>query len=209
MQPGGEVTQTDRDVVAQPVERRLSRGVGDRQQLTLQDGPPFEVLDRPTNALVARLVDFRNLFHGEVVAHDPAAGRTILRWEGLELEAPHRPAFAAGTRVCWGVQPAHCVLHRRDRPSRGEHENPVAGVVGEYLPFGETASVTLRVSGRPDVELRFSVPTHVAARNGLATGVEARVSLLREGVHLMPYEPLERLPAPGAEPSVDRASVGG
>jgi molybdate transport system ATP-binding protein len=172
---------------------------------TLQDGPPLEVLDKPRDALVARLVDFRNLFHGEVVAHDPAADRTILRWEGHELEAPHRPAFAAGARVCWGIQPAHCVLHRRDRPSRGERENPVAGVIGEYLPFGETASATLWVNGRQDVELRFSVPTHVAARNGLAAGVAARVSLLREGVHLMPYEPLERLPGLGSEPSVDRA----
>jgi molybdate transport system ATP-binding protein len=170
---------------------------------TLQDGPPFEVLGKPKNALVARLVDFRNLFHGEVVAHDPAAGRTILRWEGHELEAPHRPEYAAGARVCWGIQPAHCVLHRRDRPSHGERENPVAGVIGEYLPFGDTASVTLWVNGRPDVELRFSVPTHVGARNGLATGVEARVSLLREALHFMPYEPLERLPALAEDASVD------
>jgi molybdate transport system ATP-binding protein len=85
----------------------------------------------------------------------------------------------------------------------------VAGVIGEYLPFGETTSATLWVNGRQDVELRFSVPTHVAARNGLATGVEARVSLLREGVHLMPYESLERLPVPGTEPSVDRAPARG
>jgi molybdate transport system ATP-binding protein len=176
---------------------------------TLQDGPPFEVLDKPRDALVARLVDFRNLFHGEVVTHDPAGDRTIVRWEGHELEAPHRPEYTSGARVCWGIQPAHCVLHRRDRPSRGERENPVAGVIGEYLPFGETASATLWVNGRQDVELRFSVPTHVAARNGLAAGVEARVSLLREGVHLMPYEPLERLPVPGTEPSVDRAPARG
>jgi molybdate transport system ATP-binding protein len=176
---------------------------------TLQDGPPFEVLDKPRNALVARLVDFRNLFHGEVVAHDPAADRTILAWEGHELEAPHRPEYGVGSRVCWGIQPAHCVLHRRDRPSRGERENPVAGVIGEYLPFGEIASVTLWVNGRPDVELRFSVPTHVAARNDLATGVEARVSLLREGVHFMPYEALERLPAPASDASVDPAPARG
>ncbi|HSD44031.1 MAG TPA: ABC transporter ATP-binding protein [Burkholderiales bacterium] len=176
---------------------------------TLQDGPPFEVLDKPRNALVARLVDFRNLFHGEIVAHDPTRDRTILRWESLELEAPHRPEYAAGARVCWGIQPAHCVLHRRDRPSRGERENPVAGVIGEYLPFGEIAAVTLWVNGRQDVELRFSVPTHVAARNGLAAGVEARVSLLREALHLMPYEPLERLPLPAGDPSVDRAPAPG
>jgi len=170
---------------------------------TLQVGPPLEVLARPKNALVARLVDFRNLFHGEVVAHDAAGGTTRLRWEGHDLEATHRPEYAVGSRVCWGIQPAHCVLHRRDRPSRGERENPVAGVIGEYLPFGESASVMLWVDGRREVELRFSVPAHVGARNGLATGVEARVSLLRDALHLMPYEPLERLPGPTGEPAVD------
>jgi len=61
-------------------------------------------------------------------------------------------------------------------------------VIGEFLPFGENAAVTLHVGGRQDVELHFSVPTHVAARNGLAVGVEAGVSLLKEGIHLMPHD---------------------
>jgi molybdate transport system ATP-binding protein len=170
---------------------------------TLQEGPPLDVLARPRDALVARLVDFPNLFHGEVSSHDPAAGTTRLRWEGYELEAAHQPAFAAGARICWGIQPAHCVLHRRDRPSRGERENPVRGVVGEYLAFGENAAVTLWVNARPEVELRFSVPTHVGIRNGLAKGVEASVSLLRDALHFMPYAPLERVGGPPVEPVVD------
>jgi molybdate transport system ATP-binding protein len=175
---------------------------------TLQEGPPLDVLARPRDALVARLVDFRNLFHGEVLAHDAAAGTTRLRWEGCALEAAHQPAYPAGARVCWGIQPAHCVLHRRDRPSRGERENPVSGVVGEFLPFGENAAVTLWVNGRSELELRFSVPAHVAARNGLAKGVEARVSLLREGLHLMPDTPLERLQGGAGESVVDPAGAG-
>jgi molybdate transport system ATP-binding protein len=157
---------------------------------TLQEGPPLEVLAKPRNALVARLVDFRNLFHGTVAAQEP--GRTVIEWEGHRLEALPAPDFAPGTRVCWGVLPAHCILHRRDRPSRGERENPVRGTIGEHLPFGENASVTLWVGGRREVELRFAVPVHVAARNGLAEGIEATVSLLQAGVHLMPYEPLDR-----------------
>jgi molybdate transport system ATP-binding protein len=176
---------------------------------TLQDGPPLEVLARPRDALVARLVDFRNLFHGEVVAHDAAAQTTRLRWEGRELEARHQPDHPVGSRICWGIPPAHCVLHRRDRPSRGERENPVGGTIGEYLPFGETAAVTLWVDARRDLELRFSVPTHVGTRNGLATGVEARVSLLRDAVHVMPYAPLERLPAASETAAVDPARARG
>ena len=160
---------------------------------TLQSGPPFEVLAKPRTVQIARLVDFRNLFAGRIVAHERERGCTRLEWLDYTLEAPLAEEFAPGAQVSWGILPAHCILHRRDRPSRGERENPVAGVVGEFVPFGENAAVTLWVGGRQEVELRLSVPTHVAARNGIQTGVHASVSLLQAGIHLMPYEPLERV----------------
>ena len=151
---------------------------------TLQSGAPFDVLARPATVDIARLVDYRNLFTGRIAAHEPECTR--LAWLDCLLEVPPAPAYAPGSEVSWGILPAHCILHRRDRPSRGEHENPVRGVIGEFVPFGENAAVTLHVDGRQDVELHFSVPTHVAARNGLEAGVEAVVSLLKQGIHLMP-----------------------
>jgi len=36
----------------------------------------------------------------------------------------------------------------------------------------------------------YSIPTHLARRNGIAIGQRARVSLLAEGIHLMPWEDL-------------------
>jgi molybdate transport system ATP-binding protein len=164
---------------------------------TLQSGPPQEVLARPRTVQIARLVDYRNLFTGRIVAHEREQGRTLLAWLDYTLEAPLAERFATGTQVSWGILPAHCILHRRDRPSRGERENAVSGVVGEFLPFGENASVTLWIHGRRDVELHFAVPTHVAVRNGLQRGVEASVSLLQEGIHLMadaPSEPALEVP---------------
>jgi molybdate transport system ATP-binding protein len=168
----------------------LSRGE------TLQDGPPFEVMAKPRSVQVGRLVDFPNLLRGEVLAHEPGRDRTLLKWLDYTLEAPLAASVAPGSRVAWGILPAHCILHRRDRPSRGERENPVGGVIGEYLPFGENTAVTLWIDGRQDAELRLSVPTHVANRNGLAKGVEIRVSLLTEGIHVMPDAP-ERLTGGG------------
>ena len=168
----------------------LSRGE------TLQDGPPFEVMAKPRTVQVARLVDFPNLLRGEVIAHEPGRDRTLLKWLDYTLEAPLAGSVTPGSRVAWGILPAHCILHRRDRPSRGERENPVSGVIGEYLPFGENAAVTLWIDGRQDAELRLSVPTHVAHRNGLAEGVAIRVSLLTEGIHFMPDAP-ERLTGGG------------
>jgi molybdate transport system ATP-binding protein len=150
---------------------------------TLQSGPPVEVLDRPRDAEVARLVGHRNIFSGEVLAHRPEAGHTLLRALDRTLEARLQPEWPAGAAVDWLVPPDRVVLHRRDRPSRGEHENPLLGRIVELVVLGETAQVTAEIDTRP---LAFSVPAHVARRNGLAVGVAIGVSLLAEGIHLMP-----------------------
>ncbi|HFD16460.1 MAG TPA: TOBE domain-containing protein, partial [Rhodospirillales bacterium] len=91
-----------------------------------------------------------------------------------------------GTRLDWVIPPGFVVMHRRERPSRGERENPVGGRVEELLVLGESADVTMRVEGTPGLALHFTVSTHAARRNRLAPGVEVRVSLLAEGIHLMP-----------------------
>ncbi|HSE76791.1 MAG TPA: ABC transporter ATP-binding protein [Alphaproteobacteria bacterium] len=155
---------------------------------TLQSGAPAEVMNRPASAEVARLVDLPNVFDGEVVAHDAALRRTHLRWRGRTLEALHAPAFESGARVTWVIPAAGIVLHRRDRPSRGERENPIAGIVGECLRLGEMTAVTQFVDGNGATKLAFSIPSHVADRNGIAPGAGITVSLLSEAIHLMSRE---------------------
>jgi molybdate transport system ATP-binding protein len=153
---------------------------------TLQAGPPAEVMDRPRDAEVARLMGHRNLFPGEVQEHRPDAGLTLLRGLGRTLEARLQPRWPPGCAVDWLVPPDRVVLHRRDRPSRGEHENPVRGRISELVVLGETAHVTALVDASAERPLAFSVPAHVARRNGLAVGAAIGVSLLAEGIHLMP-----------------------
>lgn len=155
---------------------------------TLQTAAPFELMSRPANALVARLVDLPNVFEGEIVEHRPSASLTLLRWRNLTLETKFDERFQVGTRVGWVIPSANVILHRRDRPSRGEHENPVRGIAGECLRLGETTSVTLFVDGDPSCRIAFSVPTHVANRNRVAPGASIAVSLLAEAIHLMPGE---------------------
>ena len=75
-----------------------------------------------------------------------------------------------------------------NRPSRGEHENPVSGVVTEYLPLGESVALTVAVNGPGRPPLFMTVPAHTARRNGIAQGTEIGVSLLAEGIHLMPAD---------------------
>jgi molybdate transport system ATP-binding protein len=160
----------------------LHRGV------TLQSGIPHTLMTRPANAGVARLVGLYNVFEAVLAqtAGTDAPGR--LSWRGRELEVAHTGAHPAGTKVCWAIPSEFVILHRRDRPSRGERENPIEGTVAECVTLGETTSITVHVDGDGATPLSFSVPTHVARRNNVARDERVRVSLLSEGIHLMPWE---------------------
>lgn len=150
----------------------------------LQTGAPDTVLVKPANALVARLVDLVNLFAGEVVRHDTENKFTYLRWGNMELECALQNEFAAGVTVDWVIPPENIILHRRDRPSKGEHENPVSGVIEQAITLGENTSIVMHAD-RHQGMLSFTVPTHVANRNNLARGESITVSLLATAIHLM------------------------
>mgnify|MGYP001076070801 CR=1 FL=1 len=152
---------------------------------TLQAGTPDEVMTRPQSAAIARLVGLVNLFEGRLV-HD---GGLKLEWLDHKLEIANITGNA-GERVCWVIPPEGVLLHRRERPSRGEAENPVSGVVRDCLRLGPFTQIRLVPDGGGE-PLAFSVPTHVAERNGIAPGAAARVSLLAASIHLMPWESLD------------------
>jgi len=151
---------------------------------TLQIGTPYDVMARPVDATVARLVDLRNVFDATISAH--GLGRTLIDWRGVTLEVTAAPAFAIGTCVDWTIPASGIVLHRRDRPSRGEHENPVSGIVAECVTLGDDTTIGLRVASAANALLALRVPTHVARRNGIEVGVPAGASLLADAIHLMP-----------------------
>lgn len=158
----------------------LHRGV------SLQSGQPEEVMTRPTNAAIARLVGLNNLFTGRVVGHD-AQGMTILESLGLRLEVARDQEFTPGDKVSWVIPPEGILLHRRDRPSRGETENPVSGRVADCIILGPYTQIGLQPDGG-GLPLTFSVPTHVAQRSEITAGATARVTLLAQAIHLMPWE---------------------
>jgi molybdate transport system ATP-binding protein len=153
---------------------------------TLQAGEPSQLIARPASPLVARLVGLKNIFEAEVVGHESERGLTVIRWSNQLLEATYAPQFAVGSRVAWSLPPARILLHRRDRPSRGEQENPVQGRIVRCLRMGDMTAIALSTVAGEKTDLHFSVPTHVAQRNGIEPGAEASVSLLAEGIHLMP-----------------------
>ena len=116
--------------------------------------------------------------------HDQAANLTYINWCDYRLETRYQPDYRVNDEISWVIPAENLILHRRDRPSKGERENPVSGEIEEYIPMGETTLVTIRIRQAEDV-LTMSVPSHVAQRNDLQRGGELSVSLLAEGIHLM------------------------
>jgi molybdate transport system ATP-binding protein len=158
------------------------------QGRVLQTDATDVLFTRPASAAVARLIGLDNVLAGRIVRHDASTGITFLQWHGHVLEARLNDSFPPGSAVDWVIPPHNLILHRRDRPSRGERENPVRGMIEDFVPLGEFASVTVRVGNGGD-QLFLSVPTHVARRNGLERGAEITVSVLAEAIHLMPQTP--------------------
>ena len=158
----------------------------------LQTGAPAFVAAHPETATVARLMDQQNLFTAKVVAHNKANQITHLRWRGITLEAAYQPQFTPNERACWMVQPSHIMLHRRDKPTKGDQENPFQGIIVEQLESRGLAGLLVEIDPDLKINIAISVPLHVARRNRLGVGEKIGISLLREGIHLMPYQPLRR-----------------
>ena len=152
---------------------------------TLQTAPPDEIISHPADRLVARLTDCRNIFKGKVREHNAAADTTLLEWNGLLLEARLDDHFPVGDECDWMIPASGIVLHRKDRPSRGEHENPVHGTITELTKLGANSSVTLLLASETTDIMQFVIPSHVAQRNYLIRGATIGISLLKDGIHLM------------------------
>ena len=155
----------------------------------LQTGLLGDVMSRPASPSVARLVGIRNIFEGMVLADRSPAGGFHIAWRDHRLETAVDRGLAAGDKVAWCIPADNVLMHRRDRPSRGDHENPVAGVVRTSLRLGETTELVIAVGAADDHPLHCSVPTHVARRNGIEAGVAITVSLKADAIHLMRLEP--------------------
>ena len=152
----------------------------------LQQGPPQEILERPVNATVARVVDVRNLYQASVLQHAPDTTTTWLEWGGLQLQAPYTPRFSPGSEISWCIPPASVLLHQRVRPSRGVRENPVTAQIVELVTIAGVTSVILQLHDQLDVKIEMDLPPHVVARNALRVGERIGVSLLQQSIHLMP-----------------------
>ncbi len=151
---------------------------------TLQIDTPAKIMSQPNNKNVAHLLGHYNVFKATIKSHDANSKKTYIQWNKHLLETTHRPEMPVGETIDWVIPSENLILHRRDRPSKGERENPISGDIDEFIPLGETSSVTIKVSENEEI-LTMNVPSHVAQRNGLEKGGSISVSLLSKGIHLM------------------------
>ena len=144
------------------------------------------MLARPANSQVARLLDMHNIFEAVIVEHRPLSNLTQIAWLNYVLETRYQPVAAAGEKVDWVISPSKVILHRGDRPSRGERENAIAGIVREVVTLGDFTQVLIQVGEWVDLTLLMILSAHVAQRNGLAVGKSIHLSLVGMAIHLMP-----------------------
>jgi len=157
----------------------------------------------PLNATVARLIGHRNLLPARIEQHAAELALTLGESPGgvrLYLPVARIPEALrqAGTRVTLLVPAAAIVLHRADRPSRGERENPLAAVVLESIALGDERSLRVALPGAGDkavvqgasgaARLGFRLSRHVAQRNGVVAGASIRLSLIGDELHVMPRD---------------------
>ena len=162
---------------------------------TLQSGKPGELFARPETTLVARLVDIRNVFPARVEGQFPDSGITRLNANGLRLEALYCSDYRDGDGVYWSVPPSSILLHSRIRPSNGVRENPVEGKIQELIVLGGTCTAVVRVESSR-LEFTLELPVHVTNRNRLEVGELIGFSVLKNSIHIMPWDPLQGDPRP-------------
>lgn len=150
---------------------------------TLQQDKTQTILAQPNNKQIAKLLGITNIFQATVKSHLANEQFTILNWEGYEIEAPYRPDLSIGQAVDWLIPSENIILHRTDRPSKGEKENPIDGVIQEVLSLGETTHLNIIVDDKHQFALNIS--SHVANRNQLSVDGTVRFSLLASNIHIM------------------------
>ncbi len=152
-----------------------------RRGRSLQSGPLPEVIQHPLSVSVAKLLGHQNLF-GVTVLEQSAEG-AVVDLAGARLNCTDN-LFIKGDQPVAMIPQSAVIMHRRDRPSRGERENPLSGKVAESVAMGDDLSVKIALEGTED-PLSFRVSRHVAERNRVEPGADITVSLLPEAIHLI------------------------
>jgi molybdate transport system ATP-binding protein len=121
-----------------------------REGRIVQGGAPKDILARPANVDVARLLGVPNLFNAEITALDPGRNTSRLRLPDFELTGPYYPGRFLGDRVwlCVSANDARVLPQNGSKPE-GPNRLPVKLVRVSERP----QAVRLEFSGDITVEM--------------------------------------------------------
>lgn len=152
---------------------------------SLQIGSPQTILQTPDSALIARLMDIRNVFKGRVLSVDQIQKTTIIEWAETQLDVHARFPLKTDQLVDWCISADKVLLHRRVNPSNGVRENPISGEIIECVQVGGLVNVIVQLKNQPDQLLHMDLPMHVMERNAIHVGEKVSATLLKDAIHLM------------------------
>jgi len=154
---------------------------------SLQSGAVEHVMQRPANARIARLLGHKNIVSAKFASGEKGKRLNVF---GTSIAVPDHAAdslqISNGADVDILVDPSAIIMHRHDKPSNGERENPIVARVAEAITMGNDVALKLNIEQTGDY-LAFRLSRHVAKRNQVKLGSQVRVSLLAEEIHLMPH----------------------
>lgn len=148
----------------------------------LQVATPDELMNHPASPTVARLLGMHNLFKG--VVKSISEEEMILDWCGQYLRIPIQKRYSVGQVLEWMATPQSLILHRPDRPSKGDQENPIEGRIEEMVLLGPHVSISVRPLHAPELPLHFYIPRHFVERQKLYTTMVVSLSLLGSQLHI-------------------------
>ncbi|MGD9637547.1 MAG: ABC transporter ATP-binding protein [Alphaproteobacteria bacterium] len=149
----------------------------------IQTDTPYNVFTRPANVEMARLLNIKNIFEGEILYHKEDA--TYIKWHNNVLKAAFYPHFEAQEKIYFAMPSTEIILHRDDIPDVFETpQNTLNGKVLQLINLSESIMVTVAVNDSCDT-VSMTVPAHFVKRTKLQKGSSIKISLLSDGIHLM------------------------
>ncbi len=153
-----------------------------------QEGTPEELFARPANLEVARLVGFRNLFRGRVIATD--GPWSVVESAAGPLSVQSQPWLRVGLAVHFGIRAEEIAIDRDEiggasppiRAQERQAGNRLAGRIVRVTKLG--LYLVVRFAGQ--VELEILLPRNIHDRLDLAAGDRATVWLNPRFIHVLP-----------------------
>ena len=146
----------------------------------VQQGKPLEIFNAPLNVPAARVVGTENILVGQVAAHQPEEGISIVDLGQCRMVIPG-VQLAEGTRVTLGIR-AEDIIISRERINRTSARNMIAGSVKHLLRDGE--SVELVADCGIDLKVRITPQAEHALE--LSPGVEIYLLIKASSCHILP-----------------------